>query len=185
MTKLLHTQGYHNTGVSQILKESGVLKGSLYHHFPGGKAELAVAAVKRANEMMINGIIGFTEQANHDPAGMIEIFCNYFIDYMLENDFQRGRGTPISLMILDAASKEDGIQEQVEIGYKWIIDHLQGLLMQKGMAEEKAYDLANVVLASVEGAMTVSNARRTVEPLKIVRDQLVEQLTQQRDELVA
>ena len=33
---LFHQQGYKNTGLSQILKESGVTKGSFYFHFEGG-----------------------------------------------------------------------------------------------------------------------------------------------------
>ena len=175
MRRLLHTQGYHATGINQILKESGVGKGSLYHHFPGGKTELAVAALVRANEVMIGSIAEFTEQANHDAAGTIRLFCNHFINKMLQSNYRRG--TPISLTTLDAASTVDEIQEQVEIGYKWIIELIQDLLMRKGVDAETAYRLGNITLSAVEGALVVSVARRTIEPLEIVDDHLIEQLT--------
>src|SRR5690242_311975 len=45
---LMHANGYAATGVSEILSRSGAPKGSLYHHFPGGKEQLGIAAVELA-----------------------------------------------------------------------------------------------------------------------------------------
>src|SRR3954447_10504404 len=42
---LFRRQGYAATGVNQILEAAEVKAGSLYHHFPAGKAELAAAVV--------------------------------------------------------------------------------------------------------------------------------------------
>jgi TetR/AcrR family transcriptional repressor of lmrAB and yxaGH operons len=42
---LFRRQGYAATGVNQILAAADVKAGSLYHHFPDGKAELAAAVV--------------------------------------------------------------------------------------------------------------------------------------------
>ena len=42
---LFRRQGYAATGLNQILDEAGVRPGSLYHHFPQGKQQLAAAAV--------------------------------------------------------------------------------------------------------------------------------------------
>ncbi|WP_095588368.1 TetR/AcrR family transcriptional regulator [Actibacterium ureilyticum] len=41
---LLRQKGYDGVGLAEILSASGLPKGSLYYHFPGGKRELATAA---------------------------------------------------------------------------------------------------------------------------------------------
>src|SRR6201987_902777 len=45
---LFRRQGYAATGLTQILDEAHVKPGSLYHHFPQGKQELAAAGVDTA-----------------------------------------------------------------------------------------------------------------------------------------
>ena len=42
---LFRRQGYAATGVNQILETADVKAGSLYHHFPDGKQQLAAAVV--------------------------------------------------------------------------------------------------------------------------------------------
>ena len=49
---LYQSRGYHATGVSAILDHAGVPKGSMYHHFPGGKQALTIAAVDHLAEDM-------------------------------------------------------------------------------------------------------------------------------------
>ncbi|MBS1993379.1 MAG: TetR/AcrR family transcriptional regulator [Cyanobacteria bacterium SZAS LIN-3] len=47
--KLFSRNGYHGTGIDLILKESGVAKKTLYHHFQS-KEELIVEVLKRHDE---------------------------------------------------------------------------------------------------------------------------------------
>src|SRR5271163_2275431 len=50
--RLLRRQGYSGTSVSDFLQAAGTANGSLYHHFPGGKEELARAAIEAAAEQI-------------------------------------------------------------------------------------------------------------------------------------
>lgn len=44
--RLFQQRSYHGVGLTEILSEARAPKGSLYHHFPRGKAQLAVAAIE-------------------------------------------------------------------------------------------------------------------------------------------
>ena len=43
---LFNTRGYSGTSLSDVLDATGLEKGGLYNHFPGGKVELAEAALE-------------------------------------------------------------------------------------------------------------------------------------------
>ena len=75
---LFKTQGYHATGLSQIIKESGSPKGSIYHYFPGGKEELAIESVKLAVQKVKEDLINDLSQCS-DPVKSIEQFLKKMI----------------------------------------------------------------------------------------------------------
>src|SRR5579864_5765864 len=65
--QLFRVQGYAGTGLKQLTAVAGAPWGSLYHFFPGGKAELAVAAAAYAGEVYAEGWRR-AFAANGDPA---------------------------------------------------------------------------------------------------------------------
>src|SRR3981081_3273833 len=68
---LFRRQGYAATGLNQILDDAGVKPGSLYHHFPRGKQQLAAAVVETAGtriEHLLQRLLatGRPGRATHD-----------------------------------------------------------------------------------------------------------------------
>jgi TetR/AcrR family transcriptional regulator, lmrAB and yxaGH operons repressor len=48
-TEVFRARGYEGASLSQLSEATGLEKASLYHRFPGGKAELALAVVRRGD----------------------------------------------------------------------------------------------------------------------------------------
>src|ERR1700680_2966939 len=56
MSRLLRDQGYSANDRAQLLAESAVSNGSLYHHFPGGMQELAEAALEASGQAVADAL---------------------------------------------------------------------------------------------------------------------------------
>ena len=54
---LIQRQGYHATGMKQVVQESNTPRGSLYFHFPDGKDQMVEEAVDIANDH-VRSVIG-------------------------------------------------------------------------------------------------------------------------------
>jgi TetR/AcrR family transcriptional regulator, lmrAB and yxaGH operons repressor len=57
--RLFRKRGYHATGLNDILELARAPKGSMYHHFPGGKEAIGVCVI----EDIAQGLLGLLEQS--------------------------------------------------------------------------------------------------------------------------
>ena len=72
---LFYSQGFHATGLDQLLGEVGVTKQTFYNHFRS-KDDLAVAAVERRDRRELRALFeGIQQRAGRDPkASLLSIF---------------------------------------------------------------------------------------------------------------
>jgi TetR/AcrR family transcriptional repressor of lmrAB and yxaGH operons len=154
---LFRTQGYHATGLNQVVEEGRAPKGSLYFHFPGGKEQLAVESVT-----MAAGEVHASMRAVDDLDGALALFA----EHLVESDFKRG--CPVATVALDVAGESEQIREACASAYASWSDVLVEFLVRQGVPVERAPGLATTVLAAVEGALLLAKTRRDVAPLRQV-----------------
>lgn len=104
---LFRAQGYHATGLNQVLAEGSLPKGSLYFHFPGGKEQLAVESLQRSGEELCAGIAGMLA-ATADPAEAVDRVLALLGEHLVATDFREG--CPVASVALDAAARSEPIR---------------------------------------------------------------------------
>ncbi len=85
--RLFHKQGYNSTGINQIIKESNVAKGGLYHIFKS-KEELCIEYLNKRHDFWFDKLTGFTSRARSGKTKAIAAFD--FIYHMNKEEDFRG-----------------------------------------------------------------------------------------------
>jgi TetR/AcrR family transcriptional repressor of lmrAB and yxaGH operons len=164
--ELFHQQGYHATGLNQLVAAGGAPKGSLYFHFPGGKEQLAAEAVRQSGAHLA-GLLAAIVAAAPDAATGISNVVDALAVALEESGYRRG--CPLATVALDAADS-DLVREACADGYRSWHALIEDHLARQGAAEPAG--LATVVLASIEGGLLLAKTMRDTAPLRAVATHL-------------
>jgi TetR/AcrR family transcriptional regulator, lmrAB and yxaGH operons repressor len=160
---LMRRQGFHATGLSDIVAESGAPRGSLYFHFPGGKDELACEAIDMAGAAWRARIEAATARAP-DPGAAIEAVVELLAEDLEASGFQNG--CPAAAVALETMSPR--VRKTVLAHYtRWEIG-IAERLAASGIAEPIARQLATVALSAIEGALLLARVQKSRAPLVTV-----------------
>jgi TetR/AcrR family transcriptional repressor of lmrAB and yxaGH operons len=162
MARLLVTQGFHATGLNQVLAESGAPRGSLYFHFPGGKLALAVEAVRALGVELGETTDALLEGARTVEEGL-ERLCAMYAAQLRRSGYRRG--CPIATVALEASAGPPELLSACAAVFDAWEGALAARLKRDGVPARRARDAAINILAVLEGALLLAKARRDATPL--------------------
>lgn len=164
---LFRKQGYHATGLNQILKESGVPKGSLYHYFPDGKESLAIEAIRHAKDSL-HRLIERRLALYDDPLTAISVF----IDETADEIFNQELIIPssVSLLALETASLSEPLRAACDSCFRDWESLYARKLVSGGMPEVEAEKLGALIELMIEGALITALTKQDKESLRLVAD---------------
>jgi TetR/AcrR family transcriptional repressor of lmrAB and yxaGH operons len=165
--QLLRRQGYAGTSVSDFLDAAGAANGSLYHHFPGGKEELASAAIDVAAEQ-VEAALRSAFDATDDPVVAAQRSINGMIA-AFEADPRDG--CPVAPTAIDAA----GVSEPLRLAAAAAFARWSGVFeraLRRTRDQDIAATQARVLLSAIEGALLLDRTSRETSHLKALRDAL-------------
>ncbi|WP_424160371.1 TetR/AcrR family transcriptional regulator [Bacillus amyloliquefaciens] len=166
---LFQIQGYHATGLNQIIKESGAPRGSVYHHFPNGKEELAIEAIKHTGRCVEKQIQNSMTQFA-DPVEAIQHFIHRTAEQF--NNPQSIEGVPVGLLASETALINETLRcTCVEVFKQWTGVFAEKFL-QHGFEREEAEKLGMTINSMIEGGIMFSLAHKNKEPLLLISKQV-------------
>ena len=168
-SRLLRTQGYAATGLNQVMAEAGAPKGSMYFHFPGGKVQLAAAAVDLFAERTTNRMQRYL--AEHDTVGdAVAAIFDAYVEHLDRTGYTEG--CAVATVALDAASTHASLAEATGRAFHAWTGMLADALEAEGRTPAEAHGLATLVIATIEGTITMAKGEQLTEPIATARDTL-------------
>nr|WP_090341919.1 TetR/AcrR family transcriptional regulator [Mycolicibacterium malmesburyense] len=168
---LFRENGYSGTGFRDVVAHSGAPRGSIYHHFPGGKEQLAAETVTWAADVIERRIRRATQGG--DPVAALDMFVTSWREILEDNDFRAG--CPVAAVAAEADAGSAATAAASEAFTRWQ-DAITRSLLDAGVGRSNARRLATLVVAGVEGAILLCRARRDIRPLRDVHRALEETL---------
>jgi TetR/AcrR family transcriptional repressor of lmrAB and yxaGH operons len=167
--ELLRRRGYTASGLSDIVAGSGAPKGSLYFHFPGGKEELAIAALERSGGQLGEAMATVLD-AGDDVDAAIGRLIGALAAGLTESDF--ADGCPIATVALEMAAESEPMRVTAQAVFDSWLAILAERMTRDGLDPALAEQRALLVLAAIEGGLILARVRRDVAPLLAVSTQL-------------
>jgi TetR/AcrR family transcriptional regulator, lmrAB and yxaGH operons repressor len=160
--RLFRRQGFHGTGLQQVLADSGAPRGSLYFHFPDGKHQLTEEAIRYETAAIGRRLRRMLED-ERSPAEAVSLMFGVYADWLERSDFSEG--CPVAAVALDLTPGWESVREACREAFEQWTNLL---------AERFGRERAQLVLASLEGALVLARGGRTAEPMRTIGRQLAE-----------
>jgi AcrR family transcriptional regulator len=148
---LLASRGLEGTSFAEVLELTGTPRGSIYHHFPGGKDELVSAAIEGALQRALD-LMASTDGAS--AADVAEFFLRAWRQTLTGSGFSAG----CALVAVAVATESAALREQTADAFRRWRDQLAGLLEHGGLSPAAAGQHAALLLAASEGVVIISRA---------------------------
>ena len=165
--KLLRRNGYQGTALSDILAAAGSPRGSLYFHFPGGKEDIAVAALTRAAEAVRQAIAGAAKTSKSADEFLIRIARGMAAD-LERSDFREG--CPIAPTALEMSGASETLRAATRAAFEGWEHEIATGLQSFRFKPERAKLLATAALSQFEGALLLARTYRRLEPMQRVEE---------------
>ena len=170
MVDALRNRGYHGVGISDLLASAQTPKGVLYHHFPGGKSELAVKAIEVVAEQL-GGSLEKLIQRTADPVDAMTLWMGSAQKILEKSKFQAG--CPLATIALESTGEDAEIRVALNNGFAMLRAKISQVLGAAGMPDPSARATASLIVSAYEGALLQSRVAESGDIMRETTEALI------------
>src|SRR6476620_11251818 len=144
--RLMRDQGFHATGLNQIVAEADAPKGSMYFHFPGGKVDLAAAAITEFADQLTSYLEHLGDK-HATTADSVAAFIDATVRRMERSDFHSG--CVLATVALETAADDARLGDACSAALTRWTDNIAAGLRREGWKPKAADDLALLAISAI------------------------------------
>jgi TetR/AcrR family transcriptional regulator, lmrAB and yxaGH operons repressor len=157
----LASKGFHGIGLNELLANANAPKGVMYHHFPGGKAELALAAIEQSTKTTLEQLsVGMSKFA--EPADAIAAWLEGANKNLARQNYEMG--CPFATVALETVASDVELRQAIADSFSQIRQALADALAVAGI--DNSHALAALIVAAYEGALMQARVAQSSKPLR-------------------
>jgi AcrR family transcriptional regulator len=171
---LIRSRGLNATSFSEVLAESGAPRGSIYHHFPQGKEQLAEDAIRWTSE---RALAHLRAGASTTAPDVLKRFIAMWRQVVVSSGGTAG--CVVAGVAIDTDAREAGQIDLVRSTFRSWVKLLAEQLEAVGVPSARATPIALATVAGMEGALILCRAEGNAKPLDTVAEELMRLLPPQ------
>jgi len=162
MTDALRRRGLHGIGLNELLQQAGAPKGVLYHHFPGGKTELAIAAIDDVVNRMLAGLDKLL-LATPDPIEATRRWMSGATARLMDSGFEAG--CPLATVGLESTPDDTALRQALARAFQRMRERIADGLTRGGQPPGHAAGIAALIVATYEGGLLQARVAQDPQPI--------------------
>ncbi len=166
--------GYDGASLACIAKATGMGKTNLYHYFPGGKLEMATAALDRVDTWLENDLLTKL-RGTADPIDKIQNMCDEVSKF-----FKQGQNSCLWAVLALGRSSEDLFHDRIKSALSQWIEAIAVVVVESGCDADIARMRAEEALLRIQGGLLLTRGLDNSEPFLRTLASLPTQLLQSR-----
>src|SRR5579859_5109581 len=173
---LLERRGLAAMSFSDIVADSGAARGAIYHHFPGGKLQLAGEAAEATGTQVTDV---FASLPGTTPRAVVVAFLDTIRPVVAAAS--RGGGCAVAAVTVDIGDPDPdrtrALQAVAHSAFSAWTAALAARLTDAGLSRDRATNLAALLITLLEGAHVLCRAAGNLEPFDRASRAILDNLT--------